>query len=324
MKILVTGANGFVGSALCAALLRDGFGVRAALRNAGRAGSAAAPVECVAVGAVGPDTNWSAALSGIDVVVHLAARAHVFEQRGSDPTAEFERVNHLATAALAQQAVAAGVRRLVFTSSIKINGEVTTARPFLESDPPGPCDAYGVAKWNAEQALNRLAAESALEVAILRPPLVYGTGVKGNLLQLMHAIARGVPLPFASIDNRRSLLGLDNLVAAITLCITHSAGAGRTYLVSDGEDVSTPQLIRLIANAMGKPARLLSCPVSLMRLAGRLTGKDAAVMRLTSSLQVDSGRIRREMGWQPVAPVAAGLARMARWYCEQTDPGARI
>lgn len=315
MKILVTGASGFVGSALCNALAREGLVVRAALRDDSRGSALPAPVARVAVGAVGPATDWSAALSGIDVVVHLAARAHAFDAHGSDAAAECDRVNHLATATLGRQAATAGVRRLVFASSIKVNGEVTGERPFCESDPPAPGDAYAVAKWNAEQVLTGLA--NALEVVILRPPLIYGPGVKGNLLRLMHAIARGVPLPLASIDNRRSLLGLDNLVAAITLCIRHPAAAGQTYLVSDGEGVSTPLLIRLIAEAMGRPARLLPCPVSLLRLAGKLTGNDAAVMRLVGSLQGDASRIRRELGWQPATPLAAGLARMARWYDQQ-------
>lgn len=311
MTILVTGASGFVGTALCTALARDGIAVRAALRAYSHGSLLPAAVGLVAVGEIGPATDWSAALSGINVVVHLAARAHVFSRRG-DRGDELDHVNHLATAAMAQQAAAAGVRRVVFASSVKVNGEATTEQPYCEDDAPAPEDAYADAKWKAEQALKRLAG--ALEVVVLRPPLIYGPGVKGNLLRLMKAIARGMLLPLASIDNRRSLLGLDNLVAAITLCISRPAAAGRTYIVSDDEDVSTPQLIRLLAQAMNKPARLVPCPVALLRLGGRLSGNDAAVLRLTGSLQINSGAIRHELGWKPVMPLAAGLDHMARWY----------
>jgi nucleoside-diphosphate-sugar epimerase len=309
MNVLVTGANGFVGQALCGTLVHSGISVRAALRNTA-SGVLPSAVERIGVGDIGPDTDWAAALAGIDVVVHLAARAHVFDAHGAEAATEIDRINHLGTVALAAQAVSAGVRRLVFISSIKVNGEATQARPYTEDTPPAPRDAYGIAKLKAEQALQKLAGR--LEIVILRPPLVYGAGVKGNLRALMRAISRGIPLPLASVENRRSLIGLENLVSAIVLSTADPRAAGRTYLVSDGEDVSTPQLVQLIADGMGKRARLVPVPVSLLRVGGQLTGKSDTVMRLVDSLQIDAGRIREELGWRPTTSLAAGLASMAQ------------
>lgn len=312
--LLVTGANGFVGTALCAALDSRGYRVRRAVRGAASdAGSSSVPGETVALGEIRGDTDWSAALRGIDCIVHLAARTHVVREAARDPLSEYRRVNVEGTRRLAESAAAAGVRRLVFVSSVKVNGEAT-ARPFTEDEPPRPEDAYGISKWEAEQALTEVAARSKLEVVILRPPLVYGPGVKGNLLALMHAIARGLPLPLASLDNRRSLIYVGNLAGAIELSITENEAAGRTYLVSDAEDVSTPQLIRALAAALGTKARLWRCPPPLLKAAGRLLGRADAVARLTGSLQVDSSKIRRELGWRPRFSLAEGLATTAAWY----------
>jgi len=306
--VLVTGATGFVGRALCDALTSSGRRLKRAVR-------APAPdlPDAVAVGELGADTDWRAALDGVDCVVHLAARTHVLRETAADPLAEYRRVNVEASVQLARQARAAGARRLVFVSSVKVNGE-STVRPFTEEDAPRPEDAYGATKWEAEQSLGRVASETGLEVVVLRPPLVYGPGVKGNFLRLMRVVARGVPLPLASLSNRRSLIYVGNLVDAIVKAIDAPAAAGRAYLVCDGEDLSTPALVRAIATALGVRARLFPCPVLLLQLAASLAGKRAEFARLAGSLQVDSSRIRRELGWQPPFSPAQGLAETARWY----------
>jgi nucleoside-diphosphate-sugar epimerase len=312
-NLLVTGAGGFVGLALCPVLEQAGYRVRRALRSP----SADAAAHDVVVGDIGPATAWDEALHGIDTVIHLAARAHVMRDATADPLAEYRRVNTLGTLALAQAAGRASVRRLIFVSSIKVNGEMTTQRAFNEADAPQPVDPYGVSKWEAEQALCSAASCSGLATVILRPPLLYGAGVKGNFLTLLDAIACGVPLPFAMIDNRRSLLCVNNLVDAITCCINHPAAAGNTYLLADDEDVSTPGLIRAVADALGRPARLLPCPTSLLKLAGLLSGKSNAVSRLLGSLQIDSRKIRHDIGWRPRHDLAHGLRLTAEWYYQR-------
>jgi UDP-glucose 4-epimerase len=306
MRILVTGATGFVGTALCSRLAAQGDEVMGAVRRP-LAGGITGPVVWANVGEVGRDTDWQVALAGVAVVVHLAARVHVMKETASDAKEAFRRVNVEGTIKLAQEAAAAGVRRLVFISSVKVNGEGRDA-PYRETDAPAPEDAYAISKWEAEQGLHRIARETGLEVVILRPPLVYGPGVKANFLRLLQAIRRGWPLPLGAIRNRRSLLYLCNFVDAIRLCAEHPAAAGQTYLVDDGGAVSTPTLIRAVAHAMGRPARLLAVPVAMLELAGALTGKRAAVARLTGSLWVDSSAIRSQLGWTPPYSMAEGLA----------------
>jgi nucleoside-diphosphate-sugar epimerase len=306
--VLVTGAGGFVGGAFCAALAASSRRVRRAVR-ANPPGASGA----VAVGELGPATDWRPALEGVQCVVHLAARTHVLRETAADPLAEYRRVNVDGTLRLAEQARRAGVRRLVFMSSVKVNGEATE-RPCTERDAPRPEDAYGVSKWEAEQALARLAAGTGLETVVLRPPLVYGPGVKGNFLRLLDAVAGGMPLPLASIANRRSLVHVGNLVEAVLAVMDAPQAAGKTYLASDGEDVATPDLVRAIALALGVRARLFPCPVSALKLAAAMTGKSAELSRLTGSLQVDSSAIRRETGWRPRYTLAQGLAETARWY----------
>lgn len=310
--MLVTGASGFIGSALCRVLVAAGHAPRAAVRRIipGSKG----PDTAIYVGEIDGNTNWSQALRGIDCVVHLAARTHVLHETAADPLEEYRRVNVEGTRWLAEQAVAAGVRRLVFLSSTKVNGERTAGRPFKEEDAPRPEDAYGISKWEAEQALRRVAQETGLEVAILRPPLVYGHGVKGNFLRLMNIVAAGWPLPLASVHNRRSLIYVENLVDAILHCLARPEAAGQTYLVSDGEDVSTPELIRGIAAALGVQPRLLPCPVALLRLGAAALGRAGDVTRLLGSLQVDSTKIRRELGWTPRYTMEEGLVETARWF----------
>ena len=310
---LVTGASGFVGQALCAELLRKGHAVRGAVRS--QASSIPPMVRTTVVGDIGAGTNWTAALDGVEIVIHLAARVHVMHESATDPLAEFRSVNTAGTEHLARCAAASGVKRMVYVSSIKVNGELTSdGQKFSEADMPAPQDPYGISKWEAEQALHRVARETGLEVVIVRPPLVYGPGVKGNFAQMLNVLARGIPLPFASLQNQRSLIYLGNLVDALIACTTHPAAAGQTYLVSDGEDVSTPDLLRRLAVAMGAPSRLLPCPGLLLRLAGKLAGKPQQVERLLGSLQVDGDKIRRDLNWVPPYSLQQGLQATAEWY----------
>ena len=301
----MTGASGFVGQALCAELLRHGYFVRGAVRQV--EGRAALQGEPVVVGAINAATDWTAALGGCDVVVHLAARVHVMDDKAVDPLAEFRETNTEGTLNLVRQAAQAGVKRFVFISSIKVNGEGRDAA-YLESDTPAPADPYAISKWEAEQGLQGIAADTGLEVVVLRPPLVYGPGVKANFLRLMQLVQKGWPLPLGAIRNRRSLLYLGNFVDAIRLCAEHPAAAGQTFLLDDGEPVSTRVLIRAVAQAMGRPARLFAVPARLLELAGALLGKRAAVDRLTGSLWVDSSPIRVRLGWTPPFSMTEGLA----------------
>jgi nucleoside-diphosphate-sugar epimerase len=318
-RILVTGAAGFVGSALCSSLLPQGYEVRAAVRYSNSMLSVDG-LSVVAVGEVGTQTDWSAALAGVDCVIHCAARAHVMHEIEADALAAYRAVNVAGTQRLAEQAAAMEVRRLVYLSSIKVNGEQTAlGAPFLFSDPPAPEDPYGVSKWEAEQALWAVSARTGLEMVVVRPPLVYGPGAKGNLLRLASLVARGLPLPLGAVHNQRSLVGLSNLVDVLRLCAVHSAAAGQTLLVSDGQDLSTPQLIRLLVEGMNKPARLLPVPLGGLRAAGSLLGKRAEVDRLVGSLQVDSRHTRELLGWTPAVSVADGVRDMARWYVRLQD-----
>ena len=316
-SVLVTGASGFVGLRLCARLAAAGHTVRAAVRRESADLAAfARAARIIGVGDIGADTDWQAALAGVDMVVHLAARAHVMRERASDPLAEYRRVNVAGSERLARAAAAAGVSRLIYMSSIKVNGEATVDAPFRESDAPAPLDAYGRSKWETEQALSRIAAETGLALTVLRPPLIYGPGVKGNVARLLRWIERGLPLPFASIVNRRSLIYLENLIDA-TLAVTRHPAPGRTYLVSDARDLSTPQLITALARGLDKAPRLLAFPPSLLRLAGACTGQRDAAERLLGSLQIDASRIAAELGWRPAHDPDEGLILTAKAYSAQ-------
>ena len=311
-KILVTGANGFVGRALCVEAIVRGMQVRGGVRHQC---DLPAGIERLIVGEINENTNWQRALNGCDVLVHLAARVHVMRESAKNPLEEFRRVNVQGTEHLARSAVASGVKRFVYVSSIKVNGEETLGgKSYAERDMPMPQDAYGISKWEAEQALHRVAEETGLEVVIVRPPLVYGAGVKGNFAQLLSVLARGIPLPLASIKNHRDLIYVGNLVDALVACATHSNAAGQTYLVSDGEGVSTPDLIRNLANALGKSNVVFPFPMSVMRFCAGLFDKSSALDRLTQSLQVDSSKIRKELGWQPPYTMQQGLKATADWY----------
>ncbi|MFN3751972.1 MAG: UDP-glucose 4-epimerase family protein [Thiobacillus sp.] len=301
MKALITGAAGFVGRALCSRLAASGDAVVPAVR-----GKSGLPNEIV-VGNLDASTDWGLALAGCDAVIHLAARVHVMRDTAADPLARYRATNTEATLNLARQAAQAGVRRFVFISTIKVNGEGRDT-PYRETDAAAPEDAYAISKWEAEQGLWQIARETGLEVVVLRPPLVYGPGVKANFRRLLDTVARGWPLPLGAIDNRRSLLYLGNFVDAIRVCVEHPAAAGQTFLLDDGEPVSTPALIGAVARAMGRPARLLPVPVGMLEFAGALLGKRAAVQRLTGSLWLDSSLIRSRLGWTPPYSMQDGLA----------------
>ena len=310
--VLVTGANGFIGSALCRALVGAGHVPRAAVRRIVPGGKS--PESAVGVGEIDGNTDWSKALRGIEYIVHLASPSD--QPRGSpaDSLAQYRRVNVAGSRRLAEQAAAAGARRLVFMSTIKVNGERTAERAYTENDAPRPEDAYGISKQEAEQALRDVAQKTGLEFVVLRPPLVYGPGVKGNFLRLMNLVARGVPLPLGAVENRRSFIYIGNLADAIVRALDAPQAAGRTYLVSDGEDVSTPDLVRGLARALGVKPRLPSLPLAALGLAATLTGKRGEFARLIGSLRVDSSRIRCELDWRPPFTLAQGLELTAKWY----------
>lgn len=301
MKVLITGATGFVGMALCDFLGASAYKVVPAVRAKSGISNE------IVVGYLDTSTDWRSALTGCDAVVHLAARVHVMNDSIENPLALYRATNTEATLNLARQAAQAGVKRFVFISTIKVNGEGRDTA-YCETDVPAPEDAYAISKWEAEQGLQQIARETGLEVVILRPPLVYGPGVKANFVRLMKAIQRGWPLPLGAIHNRRSLLYLGNFVDAIRLCVEHPAAAGQTFLLDDGQAVSTPELVRAVARAMGRPARLLAVPVGVLAFMGALLGKRAAVARLTGSLHVDSAAIRSRLGWTPPYSMEAGLA----------------
>ena len=252
-------------------------------------------------------------LDGVQVVIHLAARVHVMADQTADPLREFRRVNTDWTERLARTAVSQGVRRFVYMSSVKVNGEESRA-PFTEQDAPNPQDPYGISKWEAEQALARVSSQTGLEVVVVRSPLVYGPGVGGNFLALMNVLRREIPLPLDRVNNRRSLIFRENLVDVLIHCVQDRRAAGRTYLVSDGEDLSTPDLIRRLAKALGLSPRLWPMPLSMLRCLGQFIGKQAMVDRLLGSLQVDSSKIRRELDWRPPYSVDQGFAETAVWF----------
>lgn len=311
--ILVTGATGFVGTALLDELARREMDVRAAHRS--NSFQAPNPVKQFKLQDLDSSTDWFRALEGIDTVIHAAARAHVMNDSVSDPLSEFRKVNTEGTMNLARQAATADVKRFIFISSIKVNGEMTApGKPFTADDDPAPEDPYGISKWEAEVGLRRLAAESDLKVVILRPPLVYGPEVKGNFLSLIRWVSKGLPLPLGSVHNQRSLVALDNLVDLIITCIEHTAAANQTFLVADGEDLSTEELIQRMGKAFGKKPRLLPCPVSLLNAAASLVGKKKVAQRLLGSLQVDVSKTRNQLGWTQPITVDEGLKRVAEYF----------
>jgi nucleoside-diphosphate-sugar epimerase len=316
-RYLVTGASGFVGRQLCRRLLDDGHAVVGAVRSAiefpeflGRS------FATIHLGDVEGTTNWDEALIDVDIVFHLAADSGVGGGYSDFERLErLRRINVAGTRALAHAAVAHKVGRFVYLSTIKVNGEKTSKGDcFSETSIPAPVTPYGISKWEAEQEVWKALAGSDTDGVVLRPPLVYGAGVKGNFLQLLRLVGRGLPVPFAGIKNNRSLIYIENLLDALVICADHPLAAGNTYLLSDGESVSTGDLIRLLAEELGEPARLFFCPESLMQWAARLIGKTEQVDRLLGSLLVDGNKIVRELNWVMPYTLQQGLSATTAWY----------
>jgi nucleoside-diphosphate-sugar epimerase len=305
-RVLVTGANGFVGRACCAEAVARGMAVRGVTRSVCDLPKGA---ENFVIGDIDGNTDWRDALMGCQSVIHLAARVHVMADKAADSLNEFRRVNVQGTMNLARQAAAAGAFRFVFVSSIGVNGAETFQQPFAAQDSVMPHSPYARSKCEAEQGLRRLSTETGIEVVIIRPPLVYGLHAPGNFGTLVKWLARDFPLPFGAIHNRRSFVALDNLIDLIIICLVHPAAVGQIFLVSDGEDISTTELLLRLGQAMGHPARLLPVPMSWIKFAAALAGRRDLALRLCSSLQVDIEHTRRTLGWNPPVSLEQGLIR---------------
>lgn len=321
-SILVTGATGFVGSGLCGRLKDLGYLVRGTTRTATRSWTTPC-AELIELSDRSTDEMLRAGLRNVRYVVHLAARVHVMKDRSADPIGAFREVNTDWTERLARAAADEKVERFLYLSSIKVNGE-RTHRPFTETDPPRPQDPYGMSKWEAEQALHRVANDTGLGVTVLRSPLVYGPGVRGNFLELLHIVRRHIPLPLGAVRNKRSLLYRDNLIDALIRALRCPAAAGQTYLLSDGEDLSTPELVRRLGRRLRTRVWLWSCPPSALYWIGRLAGKACVIDRLVGSLQIDSSKIRRDLGWHPPFTVDQGLEKTVDWYESLTRKGIAL
>ena len=308
-NILVTGASGFVGSPVLDSLANhSNFSLRAAVRRLNH--NLPSKINVIQVGDLAADTDWDAAVQDIDAVIHAAARVHVMRDVAPDSLAEFRRVNVEGTLNLARQAAAAGVKRFIFVSSIKVNGEETPlGKPCRADDLPAPADPYGISKLEAEQGLQQLAKETGMEVVIIRPPLVYGPGVKANFQTMMRWLDKNVPLPLGAIHNKRSFVALDNLVDLIITCIDHPDAANQIFLAGDDEDLSTTELLQRMSKAMGKPARLIPVPARVLELGAILLGKRDIAQRLCGNLQVDISKAREMLGWTPPVSVNEGLKR---------------
>jgi nucleoside-diphosphate-sugar epimerase len=315
LKVLVTGSNGFVGRSLCNLLEKSGIELVRAVRLP--------EPGAVAVGSISGATDWSVALEGVDVVVHAAARVHMLNDASVDPMTEFQEVNVDGTLNLAQQAAQCGISRFVFISSIAVHGLTSGSRPFSLADKPRPHDAYGHSKYEAEKGLIRISEKTGMEQVIIRPPLVYGPGVGANFLRLMKLAASGFPLPLGGVHNLRSPVFVGNLCDLIKVCLTHPAAADQIFLASDDRDVSTPELLRMLASEMGRPVRVFPVPEILLRFAGKITGRSGEIARVCGSLQLDISYTKKNLGWVPPFTMDEGIELTVKDYLESTDQKSR-
>lgn len=318
MRVLVTGATGFVGQALLAGLLVKKFSVSALVRRENNLLSE--EVTKIRGGDLTDVHDWQSVFHNIEAVIHVAGRAHIVHDDVADPLAEFRKVNTTITLELAKQAAAAGVKRFIYISSIKVNGEATSrGMVFRADDTHIPTDHYGLSKYEAEQGLLAVAAETGMEVVMIRPPLVYGPGVRANFASMIRWMQRGIPLPFGAIDNRRSFIALDNLVSFIIHCIDHPKAANEIFLISDGEDVSTTVLLQKMSKALGKKSCLMPVPERWLRLVAKILGREDEAGKVLNSLQVDSSKARDVLGWKPVITMDEQLHKTAEWYLSEKN-----
>lgn len=319
-RVLVTGASGFVGRVVCRKLIASGFRPTAGLRSSATWPELHTAIpglgEVSVLGDLSANPDLQDLLSGMSVIVHLAARVHIMRESARDPLQEFRKVNVNGTRSIALAAVAAGVRRLIFVSTVKVHGESTSGTPFCEQTPDHPQDPYAISKWEAEETLRTIAAETGLEVVVVRPPLVYGPGVRGNFLRLVRLVDRALPLPWPSIANRRSMIGVDNLSDFLVRCAVHPNAAGQSFLVKDSEDLSTRELMARLAHLMKRPSRLIPFPEPAIRRLAELLSRQETFDRLFGSLVIDSTRAQQLLGWSPPRTVDEGLAATVRWYQE--------
>lgn len=310
MKTLLTGSTGFIGFALTQYLQQQNYSLTATVRCITK--TLPATIQQVPIGDLLPNTTWTNVLNDVDTIIHLAARTHILKEQSADPLDAFRKTNTLATINLAQQAAEAGVRRFIFISSIGVNGNQTFNTPFTAENNPSPKEPYAISKYEAEIGLREIASQTGMEIVIIRPPLVYGPNAPGNFARFIKAATSGLPLPLGNIHNQRSLVALDNLIDLITLCIDHPAAANQTFLVSDGEDLSTTDLLHRLGSALNKPARLLPVPQVMLTTALHLLGKEAIAQRLCGNLQVDISKTRDLLGWQPIIRVDEALQKTAQ------------
>lgn len=317
-KILVTGASGFVGLPLCHHLLSEGFDIRAAIRNA-EAGKKLAGIDIAIVGDIDAYTNWKDALIDVDVVIHLAARVHVLAEDATDPLSAFRDTNLFASENLMRQSIDAGVKRFIHLSSIHVNGLITHKHPFTPTDTPSPLTPYALSKWEAEQTLEQLVEKTSMDLIIIRSPLVYGPGVKGNMKRLLDAVWKGTPLPLQGVQNNRTMIGLGNLIDLITTCLRTQHLYREVILATDGRDISTPTLIQKIGEAMGKKPRLFPVPRKILYYVARLLGKEQAFHALFSSQQISHYRTKWLLNWHPPIPMSKEIQRMVDSYKESME-----
>lgn len=315
-KVLVTGATGFVGRRLVSALITEGHEVRCAVSQK----IDWLKAEQVVVNRLDCDPDWSEALEGIDVVIHLAARAHVMKETSSSGLDEYRKINSIATQHLAKEAAKHQVKRFIFLSSIKVNGESTPENdPFTEESVAKPVDPYGQSKLHAEQYLEAISQETGMQVVILRSPLVYGPGVKANFLKMMKLVKKDLPLPFGDVKNSRHIVYVDNLVSALCLVLTHPDAGNQTYLVADDEPLSLTQLLSLLGKEMNTKARLIPVPVPFMEFSFKLLGLKNLNIRLFRSLEVSNSKIKSQLGWAPPVSCTEGLRETVKWYERESN-----